>query len=479
MSMFFMQLRIVSSNVKGLNNPRKRKVLRNLLRDWKGDVVCLQESKLDVVDQRLIRSLWGNVYAGWEALPAVNTAGGIILMWDKRVLEMIDAHIGEYSVSCQWRSLDDGFVWTGSGVYGPNLDTLRSSFWDELLRLRNHWSSPWCLFGEFNVVRYLREQLGCTSFTLAITDFSEFIDMANLIDLPLLGGPFTWSSGSDSPSMSWIDRVLVSTDWEDHFPDVSQKLLPRPISDHSPLLVESDDMARDRSAFKFENIWLKVDGFLEKIQGWWSSYSFSGPPSLVLARKLKALKEDLKIGDVGLKKKGVMDDILRFDEKEFQGVLSDEERVQRDQLRAEWDHLAHLDEISWRQKSRVLWLREGDNNTKFFHKMANSNKRQNWVQVIVDGASYDVEADIREQMVLFYTNLYQEGKGWRPDVDGLPFASIGEEDCHLLERNFDKEEVCGVLRDLRGDKAPGPDGFTMAFFQHCWQVLQDDIMGFF
>ena len=98
--------------------------------------------------------------------------------------------------------------------------------------------------------------------------------------------------------------------------------------------------------------------------------------------------------------------------------------------------------------------------------MANSNKRRNWIQVIVDGASYDVEANIRVQMVLFYTNLYQEGEGWRPDVDGLPFASVGEEDCHLLERNFDKE-VCGVLRDLRGDKAPDLDGFTMAFFQHC------------
>ena len=63
-----MKLRILTWNIRGLNNPRKRKVLKNLLHDWKVDVVCLQESKLDVVDQRLIRSLWGNVYVGWEAL---------------------------------------------------------------------------------------------------------------------------------------------------------------------------------------------------------------------------------------------------------------------------------------------------------------------------------------------------------------------------------------------------------------------------
>uniref|UniRef100_A0A2N9FT22 Reverse transcriptase domain-containing protein n=1 Tax=Fagus sylvatica TaxID=28930 RepID=A0A2N9FT22_FAGSY len=237
-------------------------------------------------------------------------------------------------------------------------------------------------------------------------------------------------------------------------------------------------MARGKSAFKFENMWLKVDGFRDKIQGWWSSYSFSGPPSLVLAKKLKALKEDLKIwnrevfGDVGLKKKGVMVDLLQLDEKEYQGLLSPKDRLQKDDLKAEWDKLAHLDEVSWRQKSRVLWLKEGDNNMKFFHKMANSHRRRNQILGIeVDGISYDEESDIREQMVQFYTSLYQENEVWRPDVDRLSFATIEEEECRMLERRFEKEEVLGVIKDMQGDKAPGPDGFTMAFFQHCWQMI--------
>ena len=97
----FMKLKILSWNVRGLNNPRKREVVKNLLRDWKGDVVCLQEIKLAAANLSIIRSIWGNMYVGWEVLNAVNSAGGIILMWDKRALEKIDCYIGTYSVSCQ------------------------------------------------------------------------------------------------------------------------------------------------------------------------------------------------------------------------------------------------------------------------------------------------------------------------------------------------------------------------------------------
>ena len=35
------------------------------------------------------------------------------------------------------------------------------------------------------------------------------------------------------------------------------------------------------------------------------------------------------------------------------------------------------------------------------------------------------------------------------------------------------------MRSMAGDKAPGLDGFTVAFFKACWEVVKDDNMSFF
>ena len=64
-------------------------------------------------------------------------------------------------------------------------------------------------------------------------------------------------------------------------------------------------------------------------------------------------------------------------------------------------------------------------------------------------------------------------------MEGLDFACIEEEERQFLEKKFTKEEVIQVLREMEGDKAPGPDGFTMAFFQKCWSVVEKDVMDVF
>ena len=89
-----MSLRLLSWNVRGLNNPRKREVCRNLLKECRCDIVCLQETKLSSVNFAVLRSLSGSPFKDWAVLDAVQSSGGVLLIWDKWVAEKIDVSVG-------------------------------------------------------------------------------------------------------------------------------------------------------------------------------------------------------------------------------------------------------------------------------------------------------------------------------------------------------------------------------------------------
>ncbi len=120
--------------------------------------MCLQETKLAEIDLQLVRSLWGNSYVDWEMLLANGTAGGVLLLWDRRVLERVDSVVCQFSVSYLWKSLTDDMEWLGTGLYGPTADGLRHGLWDELRSLHQKWGLPWCVFGDFNVIRFPSER---------------------------------------------------------------------------------------------------------------------------------------------------------------------------------------------------------------------------------------------------------------------------------------------------------------------------------
>ena len=68
----------------------------------------------------------------------------------------------------------------------------------------------------------------------------------------------------------------------------------------------------------------------------------------------------------------------------------------------------------------MLCIKEGDNNTKFFHKIANSWRWYNHLSMLeVDGVIYEEELEVADQVVKFYKKLYKETEEWRPFVEGL------------------------------------------------------------
>ena len=115
-----MKLKMISWNVRGLNDHQKRLVAKNLLWEWKCDVVCLQETKIARMDRQMVCSLWSCLCVDRVALEVDQTTSGVLIMWDKRALEKMEAMVGSFSVSVKWQGVVDGFMWACLGVYGPN-----------------------------------------------------------------------------------------------------------------------------------------------------------------------------------------------------------------------------------------------------------------------------------------------------------------------------------------------------------------------
>uniref|UniRef100_A0A2N9GXN7 Reverse transcriptase domain-containing protein n=1 Tax=Fagus sylvatica TaxID=28930 RepID=A0A2N9GXN7_FAGSY len=171
-------------------------------------------------------------------------------------------------------------------------------------------------------------------------------------------------------------------------------------------------------------------------------------PSFVLASKLKVLKEDIKkwnkesFGDVHIKKLELMKELQLLESKENQGLFTGENRVCRLNTQAELERTLLLDEVSWRQKSQIQWLKEGDKNTKFFHRTVNVNRRNNCIESMTHGElKWETQNEIRERIVDFYQDLYSEREHWRPFLRGVDFTSLEVEEAAHLERPFSEEEV--------------------------------------
>jgi hypothetical protein len=68
----------------------------------------------------------------WMFLGSNGASGGILLMWDKRLVKKVEDAVGSYSVSCKFKNVSDQKIWMYSGVYRPNVDKERGLMWDEL-----------------------------------------------------------------------------------------------------------------------------------------------------------------------------------------------------------------------------------------------------------------------------------------------------------------------------------------------------------
>ena len=88
------------------------------------------------------------------------------------------------------------------------------------------------------------------------------------------------------------------------------------------------------------------------------------------------------MGRVEENKKSARAKVVAWDAIESERPFFPEELGTRMIALEEFKKWSLLEETSWRQKSREIWLKEGDRNTGFFHRMTNSHKKNNTIERI-------------------------------------------------------------------------------------------------
>ena len=100
--------------------------------------------------------------------------------------------------------------------------------------------------------------------------------------------------------------------------------------------------------------------------------------------------------------------------------------------------------------------------------MASAHRRANYMDRIkINGVRLSGEQEVREGVVNAYQQLLLESSDWKTDIGRLQLNQISLQEEGMLELSFSEAEVQAALMDMNGDKAPGPDGFTLAFWQSC------------
>jgi len=176
----------------------------------------------------------------------------------------------------------------------------------------------------------------------------------------------------------------MTTEWELKYPLITVHALDRGVSDHTPLLLETGDPAFSGHPkhFKMELSWLSHEDFKEKVKEIWSQLVVGQNSVQRWNRKMGALRKQLRgwarhhHGVYKAQKENLQKVVTNLDTQAEIRNLSQGERDQLETARDDLIKLLREEELRFHQRAKATDVLLGDNNTRYFHMIANGKHRK-------------------------------------------------------------------------------------------------------
>ncbi|XP_062075810.1 uncharacterized protein LOC133779929 [Humulus lupulus] len=366
-----------------------------------------------------------------------------------------------------------------TGIYGEANRSRRHLTWSLIESLVDLSPLPWCLVGDMNNTLSHQDKSGGQPYPQWLIDgFRNSLQVCGLFDLELHGYPFTWERGRSNGNLIEIrlDRALASSAWINLFPEAKLSNHEVTTSDHCPLFltpIPASYVPRIRK-FKFENAWLREPMCNKIIEDIWDAH-----PNSSIQNKLTICADAL--GQWGSEITGNFRSRLAGCKSIIRSLKPYHDHastVKIQETSSKMFEILTQQEIFWKQRSKQLWLREGDNNSKFFHASARTRRRNNHIESLCNeaGVSVDWNSGLENLMVEYFQTLFKSSVDNWEEVINCISLSITQAQNDLMLRPIEADEVKSALFQMHPDKSPGPDGMTPGFYQKYWPIVGSDVV---
>ncbi|XP_020684404.2 uncharacterized protein LOC110101006 [Dendrobium catenatum] len=472
--------RLAAWNVRGFNSPEKVRACKDLVRDRKLELLCVLENRIHASS---FSDPWFRlnhcVFENEESCHNFNlsSSGRIWIKWNPLLLSFRPSHYTTQLISGDlYRGQEHLCVLTV--VYASNSLGDRLLLWEKLREIGNLICSPWLILGDFNCCLYADEKSGGTPLLATqLWDFNALKFDLGLLDLSSKGLKFTWfNERANDPIHLKLDRMMINDKWLEAFPSTYYEALSPACSDHSPIILFSDQQAMLKHRFVFKNYWTKQNGFWVDLLNIFSLPTH-GNPIFDLYRKLKMLKVSIKDKDWAnssfLSNQLV---ILKEQQSQCLGMLNiDPQNLDLNyQLKSIKSQLSVCSE-SWTnwllQRAKLKWLTKGEDDLKFLY--ARLKKRRNHSSA-TPVASED--PTIRQDLINSITQHFEKLFNAPPPANTLESLFIPKGNVipshlsHLLTVNVSDDEIKEAIFLGSSNSSPGLDGFNFEFYKSTWLI---------